>query len=421
MRLAFSCPAVPGHLLPMTALAGTVKALGHDVVFIAVPDAEAIVRACGFEFVPVGAQMFPRGEMARKLAQLSQLSGDAAVAFTIRAFADNARAILDDGSRALAEARPDALVVDATQSGFNLIALKEGLPFVSVCNALHFDLSGRTPLCFFPWTYEDTPEARARNLQGLIEFGRSLAPINEVVREYIAGNGLPTELQDPAARISKLALITQCPRQFDWPGDHYPAHFHYTGPFHSIALRPKAEFPWERLTGEPLIYCSMGTLQNGSERVFQTIVKAVESPGRQVVLSIGGNLAPAAIGPVGSSTVVVQHAPQLALLERASLCITHAGLNTTLEALSAGVPLVGIPITNDQPGVAARIAFTGTGLVVPIQELSVERLRSAVDQVLTEPSYKEKAEALQKAIREADGLKKAAQIIDRVLRQAVTG
>jgi MGT family glycosyltransferase len=179
------------------------------------------------------------------------------------------------------------------------------------------------------------------------------------------------------------------------------------------------QFPWEQLTGEPLIYASMGTLQNGSESLFKTIVAAAEAPGRQLVLSVGRNLRPEAIGPVAANTIVVQQAPQLLLLEKASLCITHAGLNTALEALSAGVPMVAIPITNDQPGVAARISASGTGKVVPLNELSVERLRETVNSVLDTEQYAIRARELQAAIQQTDGLKKAASLIDRVLRQAV--
>jgi MGT family glycosyltransferase len=401
----------------MTTLALTMQSRGHEVVFVGIPDAEPIVRACGLAFLPVGAHLFPAGEMTRRMAQLSELTGPEALAFTVQSFADNARAILDDGSRALAEARPDALVLDATQLGFNLIAMHEGLPFVHVSNALHFDLSGRAPICFYPWPYEDTPAARTRNFEGLMALGSLLVLVNEVAGEYVERHGLDLDPYDATARFSRLAWITQCPQEFDFPGDHYPDYFHYAGPFHSKSLRPPAEFPWERLTGEPLIYASMGTLQNGSERIFKTIVEAAEAPGRQLVLSIGHNLDPASIGPVAASTIVVPHAPQLPLLERASLCITHAGLNTALEALSAGVPMVAIPITNDQPGVGARIAFTGTGQVIPLEELSVDRLREAVHEVLSDRSYRERAQAIEAAILRTDGLNKAADIVDRVLSQ----
>ena len=73
-------------------------------------------------------------------------------------------------------------------------------------------------------------------------------------------------------------------------------------------------------------------------------------------------------------------------------------MNTTLESLINGVPMVAIPVTNDQPGVAARIAYTGVGEVVPLKELSVSKLRSAIVKVLAQESYKQRAIALQEAI-----------------------
>ena len=71
--------------------------------------------------------------------------------------------------------------------------------------------------------------------------------------------------------------------------------------------------------------------------------------------------------------VVVNYCPQIQLLERSAACITHAGLNTALESLAQGVPMVAIPITNDQPGVAARIAWSGTGVVLPPNQVNASR------------------------------------------------
>ena len=82
------------------------------------------------------------------------------------------------------------------------------------------------------------------------------------------------------------------------------------------------------------------------------------------------------------------------LLKHASVCITHAGLNTVLEALAQGVPQVAIPVTNDQPGVAARIADKKTGLFVPLKELTAPRLSHLVDKVLNDPTYRNNAAIL---------------------------
>ena len=114
--------------------------------------------------------------------------------------------------------------------------------------------------------------------------------------------------------------------------------------------------------------------------------------------------------------LVVRAAPQLELLDRAALTITHAGMNTTMESLARGVPLVAIPITNDQPAVAARIAWTGAGLVVPPWRLTPKRLRAAVARVLAEPSFTANAARLQAAIARAGGVSKAADVVERLLQ-----
>ena len=73
--------------------------------------------------------------------------------------------------------------------------------------------------------------------------------------------------------------------------------------------------------------------------------------------------------------------------------------------------MVAIPIANDQPGVAARIiAWTGAGAAIPLKRLTVPRLRTAISQVLTQPSYKQNALRLQKAIKRAGGVTRAAAV-----------
>jgi MGT family glycosyltransferase len=411
MRIAFAAPAVPGHLNPMTALARKIQDRGHEIIFIAVLDAEPVIRAAGLQFFPFCQKHYPPGELARLLHQLSLLSGDQALHFTFELFANRSRAGLEDGPRALRESKAEACVFDAFSSGLDLVALRLGIPYVQVSNALHFDFSGRTPLCIYDWPHAHGPEAYARNQKGIEAFLNLIAPMRALEREWAEDAGLNLDWSLPAPGLSKLAWLTQTPREFDFPGDHYPEQFHYTGPLHDGHGRIPSDFPWDRLTGDTLIYASMGTLQNGSEGVFRIIAAAASAPGRQVVLSIGQNLDPDKLTSLAPSTIVVKRAPQIDVLKRASLCITHAGLNTALESLACGVPMVAIPVTNDQPGVAARIAHTHTGAVVPLKDLSVERLRTAIDEVLGDGTYRENAARLQKVIQSTNGLEKAADLI----------
>jgi zeaxanthin glucosyltransferase len=105
------------------------------------------------------------------------------------------------------------------------------------------------------------------------------------------------------------------------------------------------------------------------------------------------------------------------LLKRAALCITHAGLNTALESLAQGVPMVAIPIGYDQPGTAARIAHHGTGEFIEVDELTTDRLRGLIDKVLQDPSYRERAKYFQKVIAKTRGLDVAADVIEQAFQR----
>ena len=131
------------------------------------------------------------------------------------------------------------------------------------------------------------------------------------------------------------------------------------------------------------------------------------------MLSVGKNVEPDDVGPVPPNAIVVRQAPQVELLKRAALCITHAGLNTALESLAQGVPMVAIPVGYDQPGVAARIAHHGVGEFLELDDLAVGDVLRLMQQVLGDPQYRAKARWFQKVIAQTCGLDVAADVIER--------
>lgn len=171
------------------------------------------------------------------------------------------------------------------------------------------------------------------------------------------------------------------------------------------------------MTGKPLVYASLGTLANGLEHVYKTVLQAVgKLPELQVALSVGKNVNLDDLGPIPSNVIVVCTAPQIELLKRAALCITHAGLNTVLESLGQGVPMVAIPIGYDQPGTAARIAHHSVGEFLELEDLTVERLQGLIQKVLEDPIYRDKARYFQKVIAQTCGLDAAADVLERAFR-----
>ena len=409
MKLGFICLDLPGHLNPMSALARQLQARNHEVVFLYSSGAAGLPFVRGPE----------KDHINENRPEASKKQGEDALQFSVRAVLAQTEAILKSLPAMVQANGIDAVIIDTVQFYAELGAMQLGMPYVHVSNGVHHDYSGYTPLCLYGWPHETTPAALARNREAVAKWTNLLGSVNGGIKAYAESTGLKIDWNDLDSTISPLASITQVPRAFDFESSHWPSQFHHTGPFQNGIGRKKIDFPWERLTGEPLIYASMGTILNGKADVFRTIVAAVaKNKNVQLVLSIGDQIDPKQIGPVPHNAIVVKQAPQLELLKQATLCITHAGLNTVLESLAQGVPQVAIPITYDQPGVAARIADKKTGVVTSLDKLTTDHLALLINEALTDPVYRENSHKLQKAIAEANGLSVAADLITESLQSS---
>ena len=415
MKIGFLSLPVTGHLNSMTGLARKLQSRGHEVVFFGVPDTERVIRAADLQFVPFCENEYPLGSIAKSWGVVANLRGLDVIQYSARVLVPQLlRAAVKHLPGKIGEIGVQALVLDSLYFA-EIVPIHLRVPYVLIWSVLHFDFSGATPLSLYGWPHETTPEALARNVAGLQPFEELRAPVVAIAQAYADQNELEIDLSNPVAASYELATITQTPKEFDFPIPELPPRFHYAGPLHDNEGREPIPFSWEKLTGEPLIYASMGTLVNGLKNVYRTILEAVsEFPEMQVVLSVGRNVHPNDLGPIPANTIVVPSAPQIELLKRATLCITHAGLNTTLEALAQGVPLVAIPIGYDQPGVASRIAYHGVGEFVDLDDLSKQRLSELIAKVTSNPSYRNKARWFQNVLREKPGLDLAADIIEEV-------
>jgi MGT family glycosyltransferase len=415
---AFCFPGT-GHLNPMIALAHSLQLRGHQVVIFGIADTEASVRAAGIEFQRIGAEDYPPGTLRRLDEQLARLKGIAAFRFTLDRVRNSTRMILRDGPEVVRAANVDALLVDEAEFAGN-VADYLGLPWISLALIPPLLPDDRFPPFWFGWAAGQDRLSRLRNRLAIHLLLRIAAPIFREVNQLRSAWGLK-QLMRPEDGLSPLAQITQLPEALDFQiRGKKPAGLHYTGPFLHAQRRPSVHFPWDQLDGRPLIYASLGTLQNGSEVIFKTIADACVGLDAQLVISLGGGLDPARLGKLAGDPLVVHFAPQLEILKRATLVITHAGLNTVLESLSEGVPLVAVPLGNDQPGVAARLKARGACVVVSRHRLNPARLRKAVLLVLQDTGYREAARVLQRAIQQLNGPDRAADVIEQVLKLCST-
>ena len=201
--------------------------------------------------------------------------------------------VLRDGPEAVRDANVDALLIDEAEMASN-IAEFLGLPFVSLALIPPLVKDNRYPPFYFGWSGSQRWWARLRNEIAIRVLTRVASPIFAAVNECRATWGLKVGV--PEEGLSKLAQITQLPRALEFEIDPLPPHLYYTGPFVDPAQRTPMDFPWDRLDGRPLIFASLGTLQNQSREKFGMIADACASLDVQLVISLGGGLNPDQLG-----------------------------------------------------------------------------------------------------------------------------
>ena len=410
-HIGLICPPVPGHTNAMLALGNRLLSNGYKVTLVSIRDTESLATKAGVDFTCVGEDLFPKGSLKKAMKKQGQLSGLEAFLHTSEAYRKAAEMMLVSTPDILNRENLDLLLIDQTLFEGSTIAEIIQVPFITICSALllNFDLSVPPP--FTSFEYQNDLFSNVRNAFIYGSLGLMTVPLLLIINRYRIEMKLPPLLSVEDS-WSKIATISQQIAEFDFPRSSLPSTFHFTGPLVNDLTREVVKFPYEKLDGRPLIYASLGTAQNRLLHVFEKIAEACSIFDVQLVLSLGGGASPDDLSGLAGQPIVVKNAPQLSLLEKASLTITHAGMNTVLESLSNGVPMVAIPITNDQPSIASRIAWTKTGKVIQLENLTVHNLRSAINEVLQDKSISENARKIQESLKSGGGLERAVKIID---------
>jgi MGT family glycosyltransferase len=399
----------------MCALALELQRRGHTVIFFGVPDALAKVANLNLTISEIGASDYPKGSVDSAYRTLGTLTGKVGLEFTIDFFKRETQMLFREAPQAIREANIDVLIIDQVSLSVATVADYLDLPFVTVCNAMLIHREPAVPPYSTHWAYSTTFWARLRNRLGNALVNFLTRDLWQEIVEQRRHWSLPTyQRRDDA--YSPLAQVCQLPQAFDFPREHLPDHFHYIGRFQDpTGTEPitfdNIDFPFERLNGQPLIYASLGTLQNQRPEIFECIAKSCVSLDAQLVISLGNPQAQSIDLP--GNPIVVPFAPHQKLIERSQVVVTHAGMNTVLTALGCGVPLVAIPITNEQPGIAARLARTKAGKTLQLGKLNETILRTAISEVLSDSSYRDNAQRLQKIIQASGGVEQAADIIEK--------
>jgi zeaxanthin glucosyltransferase len=414
VNFAIICPDAAGHLNPMSALGHELQGRGHRIAVFARPDSQERALSEGFAFHAIGASEFPLGASAQILRRIGELGGLAGLRYNLQMVKLEVESRLRESPAAMQDAKIEALLVDQFSLGGGTIAERLNIPRIDICNGLPLNREIELPPTFTNGSYDSSRWPKIRNRIGYALADYLVKPSRQTISAYRKQHNLPLYAH-PNDSFSRLAQLSQLPKELDFPRKALPSCFHYTGPYRKLSNSTSIHFPFEKLTGQPLIYASLGSFLGFRSDIFLAIAEACMSLEVQLVIALGDESHLKALPPLPGSPIVVAYAPQLELLQRTTMTITHAGTNTVLDCLSNGIPMVAIPITIDQPGLASRLAWAGAAEVVSPKRISVSRLREAIKRVLTDRSYRQNALRLKSAIDQAGGVSRAADIIEKAV------
>ncbi|HWB85711.1 MAG TPA: macrolide family glycosyltransferase [Bryobacteraceae bacterium] len=219
------------------------------------------------------------------------------------------------------------------------------------------------------------------------------------------GTHSPDLVQFFAGRQKLNIIFTS--QYFHLAGDRYDDSYRFVGP--SIATRAGGgELP----SGPgPLVYISMGTIFNDLPEFYRACYEALGATRYRVVLVTGGKVDRQSIENPPENFTVMESAAQLQVLERASVFVTHGGMNSANEALWNGVPLLVFPQHGDQHLVASRVSELGAGLALGAPEVAPRRIRDMVERLDSEPGFRVQAAKIAESFRSAGGYRRAADEI----------
>jgi MGT family glycosyltransferase len=309
------------------------------------------------------------------------------------------------------------MLADQMEAAGALAADGAGLPFISIACALPVNREPGIPLPVMPFRYATTEQALHMYQGSARVYDWMMGAHSRVVAQWAATFKLsPRSMLHEC--VSALAQVSQTVPGFEFPRSALPATFHHVGPLRTARTTQATSAMPPVAADRPFLFASLGTLQGQRFGLFKRIAKAARSLDAQLLIAHCGGLDGAqerALVRAGA-TWVTDFAPQAAVLAQADAVVSHAGLNTVMDAIVARTPILALPIAFDQPGAASRVCHADIGLCGSARMGRSATLARMLEQLLTQPRFATALDRLAIEVDQAGGAPRAANIIEQALR-----
>ena len=392
-KASFFCIPAHGHVNPTLPLVAELVKRGERIDYWTGAEFRPAIEKTGATF-----QSLP--SVFDKMHSLD-LSGGL---FALGEFmADVTLSTLPELKASLETVRPDYLLYDSMSAFGRLLAQMLQLPSVATFPSFGA-LPDRLPLPPVPLLMLFTGLGRLpltlrnhRNRQNLAKQISRAFGVDELKFGNIISN--------PAA-----CNVVFTSERFQIVRDRLDERFHFVGP--CIAERvPDPTFPLAALNGNAVIYISLGTVFYDKPEFFRACLDAFGGSPETVVMSVGRTFDISKLGTIPANFIVRGQVPQIDVLKRAAVFITHGGMNSVSEGLFHDVPLLVFPQAADQFLVANRVAELGCGRRISDRDLRPQRLRQMANEMMHSPRTRTNVQLVGKSLREAGGVQRAADLV----------
>lgn len=235
-----------------------------------------------------------------------------------------------------------------------------------------------------------------------VDFQKMLASFEEATQEINKKYDIKVKNMIETMLNSKADLNLVFTSKYYQPfAEEFNDKFVFVGP--SLTERTEnVDFQLKKDPNKKLIYISLGTIDNKNLDFYKKTFEAYGSMENvQVVLSVGKKTDINDLGDIPKNFNVYNYVPQLEVLKKTDIFVTHGGMNSSSEALYNDIPLVIVPQFGDQFIVGKRVADLGAGILLPGKDATVKKLQEDMNLLLTNSSYKENAIKIGQSLREA--------------------
>lgn len=385
----FSIPA-HGHTNPTIEVVRALTQRGHRVRYYSFEPFRARIEDAGAEFIPCDDALPPAPEdLERRVGRDFSLLMEMVIGVTAQLHPR-----IGEDVRAF---RPDCIVSDSICIWGKLFAKRYGVPLVVSTTTFAFN--------------RYTAKLMKQSLRDVLLM---MAGMPRVMKQLGALEALGYEAKSVIELLqndNETDTIVYTSRKFQPRAETFSDRYAFVGP--SVAPVKRDESPKDR----PLVYVSLGTVLNRNQGFYRACVAALREIRCDAVLSVGPDTDVGALGPLPEHIRVYPRVNQLEVLARADAFVTHCGMNSVMESLYMGVPMVLFPQHAEERAVANRVAELGAG--VPLRRGREKEIRAAVTKLLGEPAYAQSAGVLAKDMRSCGGAREAASFIERVARTQI--